>query len=232
MNAVDDDGCTAFHVAAFDGKKAIIKTLVHLGAEVTATSNNGRTAMHEAGTGEVVRWLAARGLSIQGDGENESPLQRVCTRGRVKAVRALIELGADVHYWHGEGVLQYAVECEDERDAVQITQLLLAAGADVRVVDENGQTPLHLVSHAPCVDLLLDAGADLEARDWEGRTPIGAAAAASDLPHKSELLLRMAARGANLVNTGGEPGLVKRCVEKLRGWSRRSLPGWMIALAR
>ena len=62
--------------------------------------------------------------------------------------------------------------------------------------------------------MLLDAGADLEARTREGMTPVGVAA--SDFPHAAEAVLRMADYGADLVNTGGEAGLVERIVAELR----------------
>ena len=45
-------------------------------------------------------------------------------------------------------------------------------------------------------------------------TPVGVAA--SDFPHAAEAVLRMADYGADLVNTGGEAGLVERIVAELR----------------
>ena len=82
-----------------------MKALVVLGADVMAHSWSGRTAMHEAANGEAMRWLAARGVSVQGKrGEvNESPLFSACKHGRVDAVRALIELGADLDCWNRWG---------------------------------------------------------------------------------------------------------------------------------
>ena len=56
-------------------------------------------------------------------------------------------------------------------------------------------------------------GADLEARNSGGVTPIYTAATGGNRP---EVVLRMADRGAHLVNTGGEPGLVMRLVTELR----------------
>lgn len=91
---------------------------------------------------------------------------------------------------------------------------LLVAGADARVVDAEGCTPLHGVLDVACVDMLLDAGTDLEARDTEDMTAI--CVAACDLLGIPEAVLRLADRGVDLFDTGGEPGLVERRVERLR----------------
>ena len=163
-----------------------------------------------------MRWLMARGVSIQGDGVDESPLLGTCFIGHVDAARALVELGADVRYRGRQGftALHWMVCCGKEEVALEMTRLLLAAGADANAANAHNRAPLHFVRHAACVDLLLDAGADLEARDELGMTPIGVAA--SDFPHAAEAVLRMADYGADLVNTGGEAGLVERIVAELR----------------
>ncbi|MCP6318852.1 ankyrin repeat domain-containing protein, partial [Klebsiella pneumoniae] len=60
---------------------------------------------------------------------------------------------------------------------------LLANGADPRVNDREGNTPLHLAARSsdPGVAALLgDAAADLEARNHDGLTPLGVACAAGN----------------------------------------------------
>ena len=194
---------------------AILGRLVEAGADVAGVDGGRQTAMHWAPTGEVVRWLAARGLNVRGHGEI-SPLCRACDGRRLDAIRALIELGADINYKSEEGwtPLHRAALCSTEPEASEMTRMLLAAGADVSAVDAEHRTPLHWVTHAACVDLLLDAGADLEARDGEGHTAIKTAATSWE--DRFEVVLRLADRGADLVNTGGEPGLVLCMVEELR----------------
>ena len=58
---------------------------------------------------------------------------------------------------------------------LEIVRMLLAAGADVRVKDKAGDTPLHkaaFLNNLKTAQLLLEKGADPDARDEEGQTPL------------------------------------------------------------
>ena len=211
---------TALMIAARDKRLDMAQTLVELGADVNDVACCGHTVMHMAADGEVVRWLAARGGEVSGDSfDGWPPLQSACGGGRVDAARALIELGAEVD---GDS-LMWAVGVRDEENAVEITRMLLAAGANP---EGYGLQPQHAIRHPGCVDLLVEAGADLEALDCFEKTPIYSAVkhllreeelVAPDKRHDwGAVVLRLADLGADLINTGGEPGLVKRKVEELR----------------
>ena len=213
-------------VSAADlGDVAVMEALVELGADVGRRNSDGYTAMHFAASGEVVRWLVQRGVSVQattGDARRGSPLMSACQWGSVDVARALVEAGADVRFADERGKtalhIVVALDCEGamEGTAAALTRLLLEAGADPGAADRDGRTPLHKVVYAACVDLLVDAGADLEARDSLGRTPIYAALEAKFLRQRRLVFSRMVERGANLVDTGGRRGLVQRRVRELQ----------------
>lgn len=80
---------------------------------------------------------------------------------------------------------------------LRCVELLVAAGADVRLAAKDGSTALHAAAQGgslACCDLLLDAGAALDAPDAAGRTPL-AAAAAGRAPHP-RCVLHLLGRGA------------------------------------
>ena len=70
------------------------------------------------------------------------------------------------------------LHCATWKGHQNVVAALLAAGADVNAVNQNGHwgtTPLHAAAHAnqaAIAKLLLDHGADTKAKDMEGRTPM------------------------------------------------------------
>ena len=140
--------------------------------------------------------LEAGASATAAPGTSDEKLVAVC-EGRTTPgiVRRLVEAGADVTA--EVGYLHSALLIAAEEGDLAILEAMMDAGADIT-----------------CVDLLMDAGANLEVRDEKLLMPIYVAA--TNLPRKAEVVLRMADRGADLVNTGGEPGFVEGLVKKLR----------------
>lgn len=64
-------------------------------------------------------------------------------------------------------------------DPPAVMRLLIAAGADARAVDRDGNTALHVTDNADVAQILVDAGADPNAVNAKGRTPLHEADSAS-----------------------------------------------------
>jgi ankyrin repeat protein len=106
-----------------------------------------------------------------------------CTRmavfwTRIDDLRCFLQAGADVNSAQDyEPLLHTSVNMlnlGDHTSKFACTMLLLAAGADVTVRDEQGRTACLLVSqsmHMPFVHAMVAAGADLDAADDDGKTP-------------------------------------------------------------
>ncbi len=130
--------------------------------------------------GRVVAGLALA-VVLAGAMPPESPVADAAMRGSADAVRELLQQGLDVNAAQGDGMtgLHWAAE----RGDVEITDMLIYAGANLRAVTRIGHyTPLHLASKTgslPVAQSLLRGGADVSAvTSNTGVTPLHLAAAA------------------------------------------------------
>lgn len=112
----------------------------------------------------------------------------VLAKGNAKRVESLIDCGVNVnqHNAAGETPLHRAVDLGGGGDVevasvnagkgiigdVQIVELLLANGANPKVVDRNRITPLHYANQVKIAELLIKRGADVNALTVKGYTPL------------------------------------------------------------
>jgi ankyrin repeat protein len=170
-----------------------LKTVFATGADVTAKSKEGRTALMEA--------------ALKGD---------------ANSVKAMITAGADVNAKTNKGrtALMYAssttrsrklgtleftlVLCAEEwPQRTECIKALLAAGADVNAKDNEGKTALREAAWkggADSLKALIAAGADVNAKDKEGYTALDAAL---DLPDNVKALIAAGADVNAKDKTGG-----------------------------
>ena len=147
VNAVQNDGATALHWAAYLNDADTMAMLLRAGAKVNAKNDLGVTplalAAQQGATAVIEQLLKAGALpndAVNFVNAGETPLMHAARAGSVEAVKALAKADANVNAketWNGQTALMWAA----------------AEG------------------HAPVVETLLEFGADLHARSNGGTTP-------------------------------------------------------------
>jgi ankyrin repeat protein len=99
-NVPGRDGTTPLFDAALKGDLDGVRLLLAHGAHVNAMSNAGTQPIHDAALGdnaEVIRELALHGADINARtrADAQTPLYIAAAMGKMKAVEALVALGAD-----------------------------------------------------------------------------------------------------------------------------------------
>lgn len=104
------------------------------------------------------------------DSNGRTALTFSAEAGNTKALQVLLDAGAspDVNDFLGRSALHYAV-----KSPLEITRLLVAAGADLDIRNSGGVTPLMEAAgqgRLDIVKLLLNAGARLDFKDYQGNS--------------------------------------------------------------
>jgi ankyrin repeat protein len=198
---------TALGHASWDGNVSMVRLLIKANADVEATSVEGEsTPLHYAcleGHDEVVDVLVAAGANINALNRNDwSPLCDASGHNRMSTVNRLIELGADVNA--GRPLLRASVEGH-----TNIIRALLAANANVHLVDRHGGNALHAAAGGGAVDvipILLAAGANINQVDLYNGTPLHLAC--SRLQPAAATALVAANADLNIVDIFGKSPLI------------------------
>ena len=153
LTAQEADGLTPLHLAALKGRPAMVDLLLAGGAEVNAKDQRGRSPLHHAAAGNhkaVIERLLAKGAEVDAtDKSGETPLHRAARRFRREATEALLAAGAQVDARNDSRATPLHVAASSGPDVDEVDDLvtavaavLVANGADARLTDANGDTPL------------------------------------------------------------------------------------------
>ncbi|GAA0710628.1 ankyrin repeat domain-containing protein [Dokdonella soli] len=110
--------------------------------------------------------------------DQRSALMIAVTLPDLRLLRALIAKGADINKAHGGITPLIAATRDSYEGRPEAVTMLLSNGADARIADAVGNTPLHHAARCaePIVAaLLLDAAVDVNAINAEGMTALGIA---------------------------------------------------------
>lgn len=143
-DAQSGSGDTALALAAGRGDVVLVTRLIEAGADVAAMSDVGMTPLAMAamnGRAEVIRVLIDAGAAVDQRIRNDgTALHAAAAQSHHEAAKVLIEHGAAVNARDGEGCtplirLAYVGEAD-----CGFAATLIAAGADVRLRNDEGET--------------------------------------------------------------------------------------------
>jgi ankyrin repeat protein len=167
-------------MAAMEGDRATVQTLLKQGADVNAPQGDGSTALH---------WAS--------------------DREDLEMAQMLVKAGADVNAKTRLGDITPLLMAAKAGNAA-ILDLLIQAGADVTAVSTTGTTPLMVAAASgktDAVKVLLNSGIDVNAKDiFQGQTALMFAAALN----RADVIKLLVDRGADVNAVSLVPDPVKR----------------------
>jgi ankyrin repeat protein len=171
------------NLVAAQSSLAVLKRLLALNVNVSALKGMfDRTLCHRVimraqshvDVGDLIRALVGVGVDVDAvDGDFSTPLHFAANR--ISTVRVLVELGADVDRQDDRKFTALHLACGSWtwREDGPCVPLLLALGANVHLVNMNGQTACHMAAvrqHHAQLCACLAAGGDLDQPDNDGNT--------------------------------------------------------------
>jgi len=162
LNARDGNGRTPLHVAAFQGHGTVARTLIAAGADASLLDNQRYDAVTIAAVRDDVptlQALLAAGASAKlvtsvYDG---TALIAAAHLGHDGVVRELIRAGAPLDHVNNLGwtaLIEAVILGDGGPRHTQTVRALLEAGADPRISDRNGSTPLQLAQARGYTDMV------------------------------------------------------------------------------
>jgi ankyrin repeat protein len=248
-------GVDAMYAAALNGDAEAVRALLDAGADPGAALPEGQTALMTAartGAADVVRALLevgadARGVDAREGWLGQTALMWAAAAGHVEVMDVLIAAGADVNLQSSliptppiEGGRSMGVSFSQlpkgrlaalhfaaREGRLEATRALIAAGADLNLLDEYGSTPLILAvvnGHLDVAGALIEAGADPKIADEWGRTAVFAA---TDLNTRDVLAFAQPRRDDELTAADIVRMALARGAEPNARLTKR-LPDWIV----
>ncbi|XP_048352643.1 protein phosphatase 1 regulatory subunit 12B isoform X2 [Sphaerodactylus townsendi] len=207
LNTANVDGLTALHQACIDENLDMVKFLVEYGANVNQQDNEGWTPLHavaSCGYLNIAEYLISCGANVaavNSEGEVPSDLaeeeamkdllqEQVKKQGTdLDQARKAEEqqMLQDARQWLNRRKIEdrkhprtgaTALHVAAAKGYSEVMRLLIQAGFDVNVQDNDGWTPLHAAAHwgvKEACSILAEALCDMDIRNKLGQTPFDVA---------------------------------------------------------
>lgn len=163
VNSKDDRGRTALHIASFYGHVTIVDFLLVVDANPNESDSDGLTPLHYAATrghqNSVLLLLHANANPRALDNRGNSPLHLAVDHGHEACAKALLyfaeQMGITIDTSCPNVIGDTALHYASKWGYISIVEILLEHGANPRVANRRGQTPL-TVAHSSHVYRVLD----------------------------------------------------------------------------
>ncbi|XP_042655953.1 protein phosphatase 1 regulatory subunit 12B isoform X3 [Tyto alba] len=207
INTTNVDGLTALHQACIDENLDMVKFLVENGANVNQQDNEGWTPLHavaSCGYLNIAEYLISHGANVAAvNSEGEVPsdiaeeaamkdllLEQVKKQGvdldlaRKEEEQQMLQ---DARQWLNSGRIEDITQPRTGATALhvaaakgysEVMRLLIQAGFNLNVQDNDGWTPLHAAAHwgvKEACSILAEALCDMDIRNKLGQTPFDVA---------------------------------------------------------
>uniref|UniRef100_A0A4W3GCA8 Protein phosphatase 1 regulatory subunit n=1 Tax=Callorhinchus milii TaxID=7868 RepID=A0A4W3GCA8_CALMI len=203
VNYANVDGLTALHQACIDENLDMVKFLVEHGADTNQPDNEGWTPLHavaSCGYINIAEYLINNGANVaavNSEGEIPSDIaeesamkdllqQEISRQGiDVEASRKEEEhrMLQDARQWLNSGKIEdlknsksggTALHVAAAKGYLEVLKLLIQAGYDVNIKDNDGWTPLHAAAHwckEEACRILVESLCDMDVVNKVGQTP-------------------------------------------------------------
>ena len=210
----DDYNHTALHGAADNYQADVVQVLIDAGADIEARDNTGCSPLLTSSNREfdcdvIVKKLVEAGARVRAmNTKGQTCLHLAAYFGNISHVRYFVGLPeVDVNHVDTNG--RTALHEAAQRGCADVVQVLIDAGADIEVRDNDGCSPLLAASSTgELVSLkkLVEAGAGVRAVDTEARTCLHLAAS-SRHTETVRYLVGLPEMDVNHVDTNGRIAL-------------------------
>jgi ankyrin repeat protein len=198
----DSRGKTPLHYSVTGSSDRATRWLIEKGCSISATDDQGQSALHSAQSIRNLMALLNAGSFIdQQDKAGRAAIHVAVSPGSEDLVKTLVDRGAGLNVRDnlGRTALHYAVM----RRSRDVCAILLEAGADANIQTNSGDTPLHLAiqsTRSDIVRLLLDHGADIAAPNADLFTPLHQSVVTGDYACFNRILDSVQRQNSALVN--------------------------------
>ncbi|GFY70527.1 protein phosphatase 1 regulatory subunit 12A [Trichonephila inaurata madagascariensis] len=170
VNRGDNEGWTPLHATASCGFISIAKYLIEHGANVAAVNNDGDLPFDIAESSEMEEYLSdvLDEKEIDCD-EARSEEERVMLEDAKLMAESVIDINEKIHPRTGATPLHVAAA----KGYTEVMKILIQAGVDLNVQDNDGWTPLHAAAHwcqKEACALLADNLANMDIQTPAGQT--------------------------------------------------------------